>query len=70
MDGMTPRQISLEKKVTTGEISNIINACRQGNPDLDEPRKLHLALGEAKTVESVRCVLSECEKCAYSSSGS
>jgi len=49
MDGMTLRQISLEKKVSTGEISNIINAYRQGNPDLDELRKLHLALGEAKT---------------------
>jgi len=48
MDGMTLRQISLEKKVSTGEISNIINVYRQGNPGLDELRKLHLALGEAK----------------------
>jgi hypothetical protein len=49
MDGMTLRQISLEKKVSTGEISNIINVYRQGAPDLDELRKLHLVLGEAKT---------------------
>ena len=44
---MTLRQVSLEKKVSTGEISNIINAYRQGNPGLDELRKLNLALGEA-----------------------
>ena len=49
MGGMTLRQVSLEKKVSTGEISNIINAYRQGNPGLDELRKLNLALGEAKT---------------------
>jgi IS605 OrfB family transposase len=49
MDGMTLRQISLEKNVSTGEISNIINAYRQGTPDLDELRKLHMVLGEART---------------------
>jgi hypothetical protein len=49
MGGMTVREISLEKKVSTGEISNIVNAYRQGNPDLDELRKLHFALGEANT---------------------
>jgi hypothetical protein len=49
MGGMTLRQISLEKKVSTGEISNIISAHRQGNPGLDELRKLNLALSEAKT---------------------
>jgi myosin heavy subunit len=46
---MTLRRISLEKKVSTGEISNIISAYRQRTADLDELRKLHLVLGEAKT---------------------
>jgi predicted nucleic acid-binding Zn-ribbon protein len=49
LGGITVRQISIETKVSTGEISNIISAQRKGNLDLDELRKLHLALGEAKT---------------------
>ena len=48
LEGMTYRQISARSGASTGAISEIIKEYRQRTPDLDELRKLHLELSDAK----------------------